>query len=211
MIYPYRANLNKSYFTNRQDRYLYFTSSPRLSDYCVSFLKLFSGFSYQLFPSKTDGTHIFQWPNPKIDVENLGSSVRQCILNFHSSQRGLPRDSDTLIFPIIQAGYMDIRQEEHCLDRLFFGLSHLPNARSSFIDLTSGYFALHKRYQDLLIDSPVNFHVLAAGPKVGALISLVWYFSFKAIRRMVFLVQKVYPAEFQKGIFYSYGAFGSAY
>ncbi|KAG7089268.1 hypothetical protein E1B28_010966 [Marasmius oreades] len=45
------ANLNKSYFTDRQDRYLHFSNQPTLSQYCFDFMKTVSGFSYQLCPT----------------------------------------------------------------------------------------------------------------------------------------------------------------
>lgn len=157
------ANLNKSYFTNRQDRYLFFASSPSLSNYIVDFLTLFSRFSYRLYPHETNVTPIFRWPNSNVNMGNLGSAARQCISNFHSTFRNnAPQEADTIVFPVIQAGYMNVREEEDCLQRLFVHLNQLPDASSAVIDLTSGYFALHKLYQDLLINSPVKARVLAA-------------------------------------------------
>lgn len=145
-------------------------------------------------------------------MENLGSAARERILNFHSScRKNTPQEADTVVFPVIQAGYMGVRQEEDCLRRLFFHLNQLPDAPSAVIDLTSGYFALHKLYQDLLINSPVKARVLAASCKVNFANPPTSLFFIGHYRQMVSLDQKVYPAEFQKDISYSCDTFGSVY
>ena len=47
----FRANLGRSYFTNRQDRYIHFRSNPSLLSYLSSLTRLFTQYSYLLHHS----------------------------------------------------------------------------------------------------------------------------------------------------------------
>jgi CDP-diacylglycerol---glycerol-3-phosphate 3-phosphatidyltransferase len=163
------ANLNKSYFTNRQDRYLHFTSSPAMSNYCFDFLRLFSHLSYRLLPPKTSHTQFaLHWSNGHVEPTDFPYVAENALNKFQSSQRQIsgPPAGDTFVIPMIQAGYLNVREEEHCIGLLFSHIASMPDAAHSVIDLTSGYFALHQPYQDLLIRSPANGRIVAAGPRV---------------------------------------------
>ncbi|KAF8499951.1 hypothetical protein JB92DRAFT_2743225 [Gautieria morchelliformis] len=164
------ANLNKSYFTNRQDRYLHFASSPALSTYCFDFLRIFSHLSYRLLPPETPHTPFtLRWSNPNVDPTSIQAAAQRTLAHFQSSQPRIPAPPavDTFVVPIIQAGYLNVREEERCLTLLFAHLAHMPDAHAALIDLTSGYFALHQPYQDLLIHSPVSSRIIAAGPRAN--------------------------------------------
>jgi CDP-diacylglycerol---glycerol-3-phosphate 3-phosphatidyltransferase len=164
------ANLNKSYFTNRQDRYLHFASSPALSGYCFDFLRLFSQLSYRLLPPETSHTPFtLRWPNPNVDPTSMQAAARRSLAQFQSSQPRMPASPavDTFVVPMIQAGYLNVREEEGCITSLFAHISNTADAHGALIDLTSGYFALHQLYQDLLIQSPASSRIIAAGPRVG--------------------------------------------
>lgn len=84
-----------------------------------------------------------------------------------------------LVFPVIQGGQFNIREEEQCLSMLFDHLAKMP-ASASFkpsMDLTSGYFGLYKPYQDLILKSSINCRIIAASPKVkGELVLFVMVF-----------------------------------
>ena len=170
------ANLNKSYFTNRQDRYVHFIRSPVLSSYCFDFLRLFSNLSYRLLPSETTHTPFtLHWSNPDVDPTKIQTIAEHVLTKFQSSQhriRGLPA-ADTFVIPMIQAGQLNVREEEQCIALLFSHLARTPDAERGVIDLTSGYFALHRPYQDLLIRSPASSRIIAAGPKVDIYYELV--------------------------------------
>ncbi|KAF8517502.1 hypothetical protein BU17DRAFT_76357 [Hysterangium stoloniferum] len=164
------ANLNKAYFTNRQDRYLHFASSSTLANYCFDFLRLMSGFSYRLCPPMTpDVLYTLQWPDTSVQAETLEGAARMSLLGFQSlwHQYNGTRKSDAMVYPMIQAGYLDVRQEEHCLLSFFSELASIPEASSAVLDLTSGYFSLHRPYQDAIISSPAMTRIIAAGPKAN--------------------------------------------
>lgn len=164
------ANLNKSYFTNRQDRYLHFACSPALSSYCFDFLRLFSNLSYRLLPSESPHTPFtLHWSNPNVKPTIMQAYAERTLTKFQSSQRrtrGLPA-VDTYVIPMIQAGQLNVREEERCIALFFSHLARMPDPERGVIDLTSGYFALHQPYQDHLVQSPASSRIIAAGPRVG--------------------------------------------
>ncbi|KAH9981407.1 hypothetical protein BGW80DRAFT_1434568 [Lactifluus volemus] len=134
------ANLNKSYFTDRQDRYLLFSSAPELSSYCFDFLKTASSFSYELLPSQYQATRILE--------------------------------DSVVIFPVIQAGQFNIREEEECLRQLFYHLEAVDSRRATqnfhpLLSLTTGYFGLFKSYKDLILRSHVPTHIICASPRAN--------------------------------------------
>lgn len=186
---PHRANLNKSYFTDRQDRYLHFSGHSPLAQYCFSFLQTSSRFSYRLLPASSSGDdYSLYWHDSRIHPHNiekkadLGLSTFQamCRLGSTACLGNLDRMGDftgrrdVLIFPMIQAGQFGIREEERALSMLFHHLSEHHNSDSSgnnqyngpLVDLTSGYFGLYKDYRDLVLRSDLRTRIIAASPKV---------------------------------------------
>lgn len=179
----YSANLNKSYFTDRQDRYLLFSSAPELSNYCFDFLKTVSSFSFKLLPSSTPNGIAAQpiphWPHPSIHPHHiepqarlsLSSLQRHYIAKSGNIQEQLQRENSVVIFPVIQAGQFHIREEEECLQRLFY---HLDPANSQdtaldfhpLLNLTSGYFGLSRSYKNLILRSHILTRIICASPKV---------------------------------------------
>jgi CDP-diacylglycerol--glycerol-3-phosphate 3-phosphatidyltransferase len=77
--------------------------------------------------------------------------------------------SDVVIFPVIQAGQFNIREEEHTLSMLFDHLASREQRinKKPVMNLTSGYFGLSKQYQDLILKSDVGCSIIAASPKVN--------------------------------------------
>ncbi|PCH37915.1 hypothetical protein WOLCODRAFT_135922 [Wolfiporia cocos MD-104 SS10] len=181
------ANLNTSYFTNRQDRYIHFAAQPALAQYCFSFLEQASVFSYELLPapSPSEG-YILHWSDERTHPHHTEQKAENALKSFQrarlaesrttlsSAPAGEPdpatgSDSDVLIFPIVQAGQFHIREEEECLDKLFRYISP-PEASpvdTPLVDLTSGYFGLYKPYQEQLIKANIAARVLAASPKAN--------------------------------------------
>jgi len=178
--------LNKSYFTDRQDRYLLFSSAPELSNYCFDFLKTTSSFSYKLLPSSTPddigACAIPHWPHPSIHPHHIESRAKDSLSSLQRNynmksgdiQEQLQRDNSVVIFPVIQAGQFHIREEEECLRQLFY---HLDPARSRdttldfhpLLNLTSGYFGLSKLYKNLILRSHVPTSIICASPEVRIL------------------------------------------
>lgn len=165
------ANLNKSYFTNRQDRYLHFNAQPALADYCFSFLQLISSFSYNIFSSHTIDAPIIQWPDPSIQPWQIHSKVYNALTQFQAARLTSSRfTDDTVLFPVIQGGQFNIREEERTLSILFNHLAsqHSSGASAPAVTWTSGYFGLYKPYQDMILKSPAACDIIAASPKVVA-------------------------------------------
>ena len=186
----YSANLNKSYFTDRQDRYLLFSSAPELSSYCFDFLKTTSSFSYKLLPSSPPddigARPIPYWPHPSIHPHHIESQAKHSLSNLQrhynvksgNIQEHLQREDSVVIFPVIQAGQFDIREEEECVRQLF---DHLDPAYSKdsaldfnpLLNLTSGYFGLSRSYKDLILRSHILTRIICASPEVRFLSPLI--------------------------------------
>ena len=168
--------MNNSYYTDRQDRYIHFTSQPRLAQYCFSFLESISTVSYKLLPThspKLDEAYHLQWPDRITHPHEFEAKAESVLSKFQTSflsstPGSAASGSDVLVFPVIQGGQFNIREEEQCLSMLFDHLAKVP-ASASFkycMDLTSGYFGLYKPYQDLILKSSISCRIIAASPKV---------------------------------------------
>ncbi|KAJ8589133.1 hypothetical protein M405DRAFT_792031 [Rhizopogon salebrosus TDB-379] len=173
------ANLNKAYFSNRQDRYLHFTAQPALADYCFSFLRTVSSFSYQVFANPATGQPVFRWEDTSTLPWQIQSKAESALSQFQakhllssmSSQNSEERAnaSDVLIFPILQAGQFNVREEERTLSMLFDHLASREHHidKQHVVGLTSGYFGLSKQYQDLILKSNAGCNIIAASPKAN--------------------------------------------
>ncbi|KAF7979602.1 hypothetical protein HWV62_41918 [Athelia sp. TMB] len=171
------ANLNHSYFTDRQDRYIHFTAQPAMSQYCFSFLKAIASFSYKLVPATTgnsrEGYHL-EWPDSSCHPHHFHAQAERALTELQASYLKAPLspnlpEADVVVFPVIQGGQFNIREEERCLAMLFDNLkSESPSAGQNLcMDLTSGYFGLSKTYQDLILRSSIKCNIIAASPKAN--------------------------------------------
>lgn len=197
------ANLNKSYFTNRQDRYLYFSAQTQLAQYCHDFMETVKSFSYKLLPNEsstpsmpatlnphsyTHDDYTLHWPNFDTHPHYFNSIAEEALSQFQkrhctrSKQISLSNPADSaqmpLLIPIIQAGQFNIREEESTIQLLFRHLTKSSLKRRPLLDLTSGYFSLYTPYQNLILNSPnVDCRIVAASPKVsnsGPLWLVLW-------------------------------------
>lgn len=170
--YTYSANLNDSYFNDRQDRYLYLQSDT-LAKYCQSFLQSMEQYCFKL---RHDGEHATEWVNANLHPQHIEADAektltalqRQFMVSQAEEMNSAATDEDVLIFPIIQAGQFNIREEERCMDMLFNSLDAYSKAsnRVPLVDLTSGYFSLTKEYQSLVIQKQIDCRILCASPLV---------------------------------------------
>lgn len=209
------ANLNSSYFTDRQDRYLRFRSHGELAQYCREFLHKSSTFSYQLLPSSSRSSEPYSlhWPDPHTHPHHLESKAKQALTELQSSwveksrSRPSPSETEVLLFPVIQAGQFGIREEEQAVGLIFNRLTkHRTDDNSTFplVDLTSGYFGLSKLYQNLVLQSGVHTQLLCASPQVRHHISpfppSVSLILPSHSRQMVFTMDMVYPVAYPRHI-----------
>ena len=181
------ANLNESYFTNRQDRYIYFSDQPELARYCHEFMQLVTPFSYKLLPSgsqspdTTSSVHSYtqddytlHWPEPDTHPHYFNSTAEAAFKSFQKRSRERqspspsPKGKAALLFPVIQAGQFNIQEEETIFSKLFRFLSR--DSGRPLLDLTSGYFSLYTPYQEHIVSAKnVDCRIVAASPKVSNL------------------------------------------
>ncbi|KAF5334855.1 hypothetical protein D9758_014298 [Tetrapyrgos nigripes] len=215
------ANLNESYFTNRQDRYVHFKPHPALANYCFDFLKTTSTVSYRLLPAESAAltttrtlspsahpyTYIQEdyavvWSDQDTHPHYINDKYRQALIEFQSKARvesasskptptptptltptstptnpnPEPEPDHVLLFPVIQAGQFNIREEQEMFELLFRHLGRAAPRGSGgsgdgdrpLLDLTSGYFGLSEKYQDLVLGCPeVDVRIVAASPKAN--------------------------------------------
>jgi CDP-diacylglycerol---glycerol-3-phosphate 3-phosphatidyltransferase len=86
-------------------------------------------------------------------------------------QEQLQREDSVVIFPVIQAGQFNIREEEECLRQLFHHLQAVDSRRTTYsfhplLGLTTGYFGLFESYKDLILRSHIPTHIICASPQV---------------------------------------------
>jgi CDP-diacylglycerol--glycerol-3-phosphate 3-phosphatidyltransferase len=166
------ANLSTSYFTNRQDRYIHFSSSPALVGYCLAYLDAFKPYTYRVEPCAEPAGFQTVWTNvdtsPQHTETQLGKVMRELRASFQQKHSESPANCDSWVVPSIQAGYMNIRDEEETLGTLF---QHVRETGAS-IDLTSGYFGLYKAYQQHILECATDCRVVAASPLVCSLLLL---------------------------------------
>lgn len=165
------ANLNSSYFTNRQDRYIHITRSPRLATYLVQLLRIFAGYSSTLRaePNSSIG-YTLDWPRRDSSQSSFAALAGKEVNIFQREMmEAAPLDAtgQACIFPMVQSGVLGIREEERCLHSLFDILDSKGHPENPLVDLTSGYFALHGPYQDRVLASNADFRIVAAGPSVN--------------------------------------------
>ena len=124
------------------------------------------------------------WSTQTLHPERIENEAEKALRDFQVKQlqtsvanykESVDISNDVLIFPIIQAGQFNIREEEGCVDSLFRHLNRYASVNNEIprIDFTSGYFSLSKNYQKLIQHSPVDCRVLCASPSVSSPFFLV--------------------------------------
>ena len=171
-----RANLSHDYFTNRQDRYILFSDSKRLTDYFSDLAGTISSHSYCVAPDEElrpalDFDHLASKENSRKYRRLVSESVRNLLrsgqnVNCQSSSGSEvneveEEEGDTAVFPLLQMGMYGIQQEEEATSRLLTGVT-----AGERLCLASGYFNLPLRYTRALLGAEGEVSVLAASPQV---------------------------------------------
>ena len=146
-----------------------------------------SQFSFNLLPvpshttnNNTHDDYTLQWPLEKHHPHHFNSYAEQAFTKLQGRYQHLASESSSeldegriMIFPIIQAGQFNIREEESFFKLLFKHLRTKTFSQRPLLDFTSGYFSIFKSYRDLILNSrQVNTRIVAAAPKV--IISFYW-------------------------------------
>ncbi|SCV68094.1 BQ2448_215 [Microbotryum intermedium] len=191
------ANLSNDYFTNRQDRYMEFTSHAPLADYFSLLLERISSFSYLATATDTSTQHPaldIRWPSSNIGsspIENAPSSSKDLRLAAGDSIRTLttkrasrfPSDRahpsstragppfDTSVRPVIQMGLFDVKQETDMVVPSIFrtanALATAPGGAATTLNWTSGYFSVHERYKAMALSCKASVQIVAASPEAN--------------------------------------------
>ena len=122
---------------------------------------------------------MLHWPHVSTHPHHIESQARVALssLQRHYNVKSdnihdqLQREDSVVIFPVIQAGQFNIREEEECLRQLFhyFGPADSRDPALDFyplLNLTSGYFGLLESYKNQILHSHIPTRILCASPKV---------------------------------------------
>ena len=171
LILRSRANLNKSYFDNRQDRYL---KLSHCSDLCKFFVDIVEAVAQESFKLKShDGTPVFMGEHHPYEGDNtkyrLHAEKRLSSL-MRTYQDRYPKparlsDDQALVVPLVQMGVFNIHHDRDFNIHLY---SHLP--RDSKLYLATSYFNITTDYERELIDRKrpdTTVHMLTASPQAN--------------------------------------------
>ncbi|XP_048345752.1 CDP-diacylglycerol--glycerol-3-phosphate 3-phosphatidyltransferase, mitochondrial [Sphaerodactylus townsendi] len=185
------ANLSDSYFTNRQDRYVFLRDSPEIADFFTELVNAVGDVSLQLQQDNTvkvvDGmVHPYQGDkmayceaaNKRVMEVIDSARTRQESLHtqtFHCNQPEEippsrdpkadgdgPPEPDTWIYPLIQMKPFGIQIDEIITETLL-----MEAERGASVFLTTGYFNLTQAYMDLILGTRAKYQILLASPEVN--------------------------------------------
>nr|XP_055169720.1 CDP-diacylglycerol--glycerol-3-phosphate 3-phosphatidyltransferase, mitochondrial [Nyctereutes procyonoides] len=182
------ANLSDSYFTNRQDRYVFLQDCPEIADFFTELVDAVGDVSLQLqgddtvqvvegmvHPYKGDRAAYCRAANKRVmDVIN-SARARQQVLHaqtFHGDSLLTQEDAaaagdrrpapDTWIYPLIQMKPFEIQIDEIVTETLL-----TEAERGAKVYLTTGYFNLTQAYMDLVLGTRAEYQILLASPEVN--------------------------------------------
>ncbi|KAJ7315907.1 hypothetical protein JRQ81_002069 [Phrynocephalus forsythii] len=186
------ANLSDSYFTNRQDRYVFLQNSPEIANFFTELVDAVGDCSLQLQQDDTvkmvDGmVHPYQGDkvayceaaNRRVMEVINSAKTRQELLHTQASHSNQTEreiswstdskaaddgqpEPDTWIYPLIQMKPFGIQIDEIVTETLLMEAE--PGAN---VYLTTGYFNLTQAYMDLVLGTRANYQILLASPEVN--------------------------------------------
>lgn len=163
------ANLSDQYFENRSDRYFLFKDCPELADYFDDLVKTVASFSLSLSESGDFylNDSMQYHPLASSDRSSFVQEAKSRITQFKHRHNGVDDISDcqTSVTPLLQMHEFGINDDMEFTVKL---LSSIPDR--AIVRLSSGYFNLTKRYQDILLSlsNRVSTDVLMASEKVNS-------------------------------------------
>nr|XP_031541665.1 CDP-diacylglycerol--glycerol-3-phosphate 3-phosphatidyltransferase, mitochondrial isoform X3 [Vicugna pacos] len=182
------ANLSDSYFTNRQDRYVFLQDCPEIADFFTELVDAVGDVSLQLqgddtvqvvegmvHPYRGDRAAYCKAANKRVmDVINSARTRQQMLhaQTFHSDSVLTHEDAaaagdrrpapDTWIYPLIQMKPFEIQIDEIVTETLL-----TEAERGAKVYLTTGYFNLTQAYMDLVLGTRAEYQILLASPEVN--------------------------------------------
>ncbi|XP_049633158.1 CDP-diacylglycerol--glycerol-3-phosphate 3-phosphatidyltransferase, mitochondrial [Suncus etruscus] len=175
------ANLSDSYFTNRQDRYVFLRDCPEVADFFSELVGAVGDVSLQLQANDTvqvvegmvhpylgDQAAYCEAAHKRVMGVIHSARARQQQLHAQTCHGAEAGDGDrrpspdTWIYPLIQMRPFAIRTDELVTASLLTVAEH--GAR---ICLTTGYFNLTQAYMDLVLGTRAEYRILLASPEVN--------------------------------------------
>lgn len=167
----FRANLNKSYFDNRQDRYLKLKNSTNLCEFFIDIIQTIAKQSFKVESNHDEPKFMGQYHPYKGDNKQYRIEVEKSILSLMKTyQIRFPKptsltNDQVLIVPLIQMGLFNINYDRDFNIHLY---SNLP--LNSKLYLATSYFNMTKEYENELIDnkrSDTQISLLTASPQAN--------------------------------------------
>lgn len=145
----FSANLNRSYFENRIDRYILFNNSIDLSNYLVELTDKLKHVYHRL-----SDNGMFLPPTSDYTIKDLKShsSISCCDPEF------------VYLYPCIQMKKFGLTQDSDFLNALF-SFSPQIIKKSSAIFMCTGYFNLTKNIKNAILNTRNNWNLLTSSPK----------------------------------------------
>ncbi|KAH0517897.1 CDP-diacylglycerol--glycerol-3-phosphate 3-phosphatidyltransferase, mitochondrial [Microtus ochrogaster] len=182
------ANLSDSYFTNRQDRYVFLQDCAEIADFFTELVDAVGDVSLQLqgddtvdvvdgmvHPYKGDRAAYCRAANKRVMDVIHSARTRQQMLHaqtFHSDSLLSQEEAaaagdrrpapDTWIYPLIQMKPFEIQIDEIVTETLL-----TEAERGAKVFLTTGYFNLTQAYMDLVLGTRAEYQILLASPEVN--------------------------------------------
>ena len=162
------ANLSRDYFTNRQDRYVVIENCSGLADYYEGLVDTIGSFSLvmdkeQNFSTSNDLVHHPYEGKLKEFIKESSSLMKRFLENQRVNNKTDFQDFDTIVFPSVQMGQLNITQDTQITSKLL----RLGESGGTF-HLGTGYFNLTDNYiGDMLEHSEASFKLLMAHPQAN--------------------------------------------
>eukprot|EP00301_Raphidiophrys_heterophryoidea_P000862 c10432_g1_i1.p1 GENE.c10432_g1_i1~~c10432_g1_i1.p1 ORF type:complete len:487 (+),score=86.98 c10432_g1_i1:29-1489(+) len=176
------ANLSKDYFEDRQDRYTHFRNTSSLCNYFNDIVSTFCKYSFKLVPKATLAQQQKQSkqppprlaaygmlqapsPSPLTNPSQFKDSLFRELTVLSSPKRwsDTPTQTHTWVFPSIQAGSLNINQDE----ALTCTTLRWAGRHNGAVDLATAYFNISSAYMPLVLGSHAVFRLLTSSPRAN--------------------------------------------
>ncbi|KAN0035835.1 hypothetical protein ACTA71_005126 [Dictyostelium dimigraforme] len=177
------ANLSKDYFTNRQDRYVLIRSTKSVSNYFNEIVEIIGSLSLHVDKDNKNqlllSTGSIDPVTQSDEFKTLAYTKLSTLLKSHSFYpnnnnnnnksvdspfdcNNINNEETTWIFPTIQMGPFNIRQDEVVTSHIF---ESVPMDSKFFI--TSPYFNLTENYLNLILTGKPKLDIITCSPQAN--------------------------------------------